>query len=117
MTYKENVNKSLQAKYRLERDQISTYETDEFYFAYQTVEDEFHILEMYIVEEKRGCINIYFDQMYEFIRERFPKMKFMIATVIPSVPNSEKMLMSLLKYKFKLISARDNKITVCWEIV
>lgn len=108
---------NLQSRYRLERDKIYTYEDDEFYFAYQTVNYEFHILEFYVVPEKRGLLNIYFDKIYDFVKENYPNSLFMVATVIPEVENSERMLMGLLKYKFKLLSAKEDKITMIWEIV
>ena len=107
---------SLQARYRLERDKISTFENEHYYFAYRVENYEFHILEMYVIPEKRGFLNIYFDEMYKFVKENFPNTLIMVATVVTDVENSEKMLMSLLRYNFKLLKAENNVITVLWTI-
>jgi len=108
---------SLQSKYRLERDKIMTYENESFYIAYRIVNYEFHILEMYVPEEKRGFLNLFFNEIYKFVKENHPNMLFMVATVIAGEENSEKMLMGLLKYNFKMIKAENNVITVLWSII
>jgi hypothetical protein len=109
-------NKSLQSRYRLERDKISTSESKEFYFAYQIVNYEFHIKEMYVPPEKRGFIGIYFLEIYEYIMKNYPHMLFVVATVIPEIENSEKMLMAMLRHNFKIIKAENNIITLLHEI-
>jgi hypothetical protein len=117
------MNNSLQSRYRLERDKIHTFENDSFYFAYQIVGLEFHVTELYIPPEKRGVvIRSCFDFIYEFIKLNYPTMLYIVSTVTPKSENGERvehcenMLMSLLKYKFKLISAENGKITIAWEI-
>lgn len=108
----------LQSRYRLERDKISTFENDEFYFAYQIIDDELHILEMFIVEEKRGMITIFYEKIFSIVKEENKdiNLKYIVATIIPKIDYSEKALYSLLRFGFKLLKAENNIITIYWEI-
>jgi hypothetical protein len=106
---------SLQSKYRLERDKIFTVENDKYFFAYQIVENEFHVLEIYIKEELRGHSEIYFSEIVEFIKT-FKGIKYIVGYIIPLVENSERSMMSLLKFGFRLIHAENKKITLIKEV-
>lgn len=105
---------SLQSKYRLERDGISTVENENYYFAYRIVENEFFVDEVYIKEEKRGNSKIYFDEIFSFIKNY--DVKYIVCTVVPRMPNSERAMVSLLKYGFKLLKCDNLKIFLYMEV-
>jgi hypothetical protein len=106
---------NLQSKYRLERNKVNTFENDEYYFAYQLINDEFHVLEIYIREDLRGDSNKYFSEIVEFIK-KFSEIKFIVGFIVPNIIGSEKSMTSLLKFNFKILKCDEQKITLYREL-
>jgi hypothetical protein len=103
---------NLHSLYRLERDGIFTYEDSNVYFAYQVIEDEFHILEIYIERTKRGNSKEIFDDIKEFIK-KYTSCTKVIGYFVPGVVGSEASCMSMLKYGFKFIGTNNDKQVIC----
>jgi hypothetical protein len=107
---------NLQSKYRLERDNISTVETDEYFFAFQMTENEFHVLEVYIRDDLRGNSEIYYKKITDFIKQ-FKNIKHIVGFIIPRIKGSERSMMAMLKFGFKIHSCNEEKITLIKEVV
>lgn len=109
---------SLQSKYRYERDRIFTEEYEDYYFAYKISESktELHILEIFIREECRGNSKKYFDEMLQYIKG-IEGIKYIIGFVVPQVVGSERSMMAMLKYGFKIHAVDNERVILLLEVL
>jgi len=106
----------LQTKYREEKEGIKIRENEELFYSYQIIENEFHVLEVFIREDLRGNSKIYYDSIVEFILT-FPEIKFVVGYIHIGVVDSERSLASMLKFGFKLCKVQgDRKIILLKEL-
>lgn len=108
--------KSLYAAYILEREGIETVETDEFFFTFKMIENEFHVFEIFVREENRHSMKVFdlMDQIDKLSKEK--GAKYIVSTVIPGMPNSEKSILLQLRWGMKLLKCEGNKIYLVKDI-
>jgi len=109
---------SLQSKYRLERDKILTVENERYYFAYKLTENktEAHVTEVYIEENLRGNSGIYFQEIFDYLKSIHATIKHIVGFIWPNVLGSEKSIVSLVKFGFKIHSIDSEKIILVLEV-
>lgn len=108
---------SLQSKYRNEKEGKTIIENDELFYSYQIVENEFHIMEVYIREDLRGNSKKYFDQILEKTKT-FPNIKYAVGYIHTDIIDSERSMIALIKYGFKLLKTEgQNKIVLLKELI
>ena len=113
------MQKSLYSKFVLEREGVSTHETENFFFTYKNCGEEFHVFDMFIDEQSR-CTDAA-SKMMEKIRElwRASGCKYIVASAIAGLPNSEKSLKLQFRWGMKLLKCEGNKIItykdIAWE--
>ena len=106
----------LQTKYRLERDKIHVVQNERFYFSYKITDDEseIHIEEVYIREDLRGNSSEIYNEIVKIIYE-LGDFDRIIGFIYIGISGSERSLMSLLKFGFKLHSYQNNRIVLNME--
>lgn len=103
---------SLFAEYYLEREGISTFENDDYFFTWKLTEDrsEFHVIDMYIKPEKRGGASI--AQLLNKVTELATKERtnFIVSKVAIGTAKPERSLSIMLKIGFELLKAEDGLV-------
>lgn len=108
--------KSLQAMYDFEREGIETVETENYFFSYKLVENEFHVIEIFVHPDFRHSM-VTFEMMNRIDDLAIEKKsKFIISTVVAGMPHSEKSLMLQFRWKMKLLKCEGNTIFLMKEV-
>ena len=103
---------SLFSEYYLEREEIKTFETGNYFFTYKVTDDgsEFHVIDMYIRPERRGgaCIAQLLNKVCELATNL--KTKYIVSKVDCRSKKPEMSLKIMLKIGFELLKAENNLV-------
>lgn len=110
------MKKSLYAQYILEREGVDTVETENYFFNYKIIENEFHVLDMFVREEFRCSLLV--KEMMDLIDQMAldSGSKYLVSSVIAGLPNSEKSASLQFRYGMKFFKCDGNKIILLKEI-